>query len=102
MAPSFIAMQEGTLLTEKFIATMMQQYLHKGHHLFIDNYYTSISLTQYFTENGTYVTRTIRYNRKNFPAQLSYVVLNRGGAAYYNHSDISMAKYRRNKDSYRG
>ena len=46
MAHSLIEMKKGTLVTEKIPATLMQQYLHKGHHLFIDNYYTSMSLTQ--------------------------------------------------------
>ena len=40
--------------------------------------------------------------RKNFPAQLREGILNRGGAAYYNHGDIHMAKYRGNTDSSRG
>ena len=48
MAPSLIEMQEGTLVTEKIPAVLMQQYVHKGHHLYINNYY--MSLTQYFIE----------------------------------------------------
>ena len=102
MAPSLIEMQEGTLVTEKIPAALRQQYLHKGNHLFIDNYYTSTSLAQYFIGNGTCVTGTIRENRKKFPTQIKEVVLNRGGAAYYNYSDIVMVKYRGSKDSFRG
>ena len=67
MSAHLIEMQEGTLVTENISVTLMQQYLHKGHHLFIDNYYTSMSLAQYLTENGTYVTGTIQDYRKNFP-----------------------------------
>ena len=89
-------MQEGTLVTEKILATKMQQYLHKGHHLFIDNYYTSMSLVQYFIGNGT-----IRDNMKNFPTQVREVILNRGGAAYYYHGH-TVVKYRGKKDSSRG
>ena len=94
-------MQEGTLVMMKIPATLMQQYLHKGHHLFIDNYYTGMSLAQNFIENGTYVIGTIRDNMKNFPTQPREVSLNRGGAVYYNHGDIVVVKYRRNKDSSR-
>ena len=78
----------------------MQQYLHKGHNLFIDNHYTSMSLAQYFTENGTYVTGTIRDNRKNFPTQLREVSLNRGGATYYNHGDIAVVKIQRKQKQF--
>ena len=39
---------------------------------------------------------------KNIPTQLREVILNRGGAAYYNHGDIVMVKYGGNKDSSRG
>ena len=100
MAPSLIQMQEGTLVTER-IPAALQQYLHKCHHLFIDNYYISISLAQYFTENGTYVTGTIRENRKlSYTAQGSF--LNSGDAPYYNHGDIVIVKYRGSKDSSRG
>ena len=66
MAHSLIQIQEGTLVAEKIPVTLMQQYLHKYQHLFIDNYYASMSLVQYLIENGTYVTGTIRDNRKTF------------------------------------
>ena len=32
------------LITEKIPVTLMQKYLGKGHHLYVDNYYTSIAL----------------------------------------------------------
>ena len=34
----------------------MQQFISKGHHLFTDNYYTSINLWQYLYEHQTRAT----------------------------------------------
>ena len=81
MAPSLVEMDEGSLITERIPATLMQNCMNKGHHLFIDNYYTSVSLVDYFIRNGTYITGTIRENRKNFPGELKQVVLSKGEAA---------------------
>ena len=68
-------MEEGSLITERIPVTLMQRYLHKGHHLFIDNYYISISLATYFLQNGTYTTGTIMDTRKYFPVQLKTMTL---------------------------
>uniref|UniRef100_A0A1B6H1M9 PiggyBac transposable element-derived protein domain-containing protein n=1 Tax=Cuerna arida TaxID=1464854 RepID=A0A1B6H1M9_9HEMI len=46
------------------------QYLNKGYHVFIDNFFTSIPLATYLYENLTFVTGTVRKNRKGIPPQL--------------------------------
>ena len=92
IAHNLTEIQECTLVTEKVLATLIQQYLHKGHQLFIDSYYTSMSLNQYFIESGTYVTRSIRHNIKSSPTQSREVSLSRGGVAYYNHGNIVVEK----------
>lgn len=43
------------------------QYLNKGYHIFIDNFFTSIPLATYLYEKLTFVTSTIRRNRKGIP-----------------------------------
>ena len=63
MANQLIETEDG-LITEKIPITLMQKYLGKGHHLFVDNYYTSYALAEYLLQNDTYVTGTIRENRK--------------------------------------
>ena len=37
-------MEDGSLIMERIPVILMQKYLQKGHHLFLDNYYTYISL----------------------------------------------------------
>ena len=98
MATGLSQMEGDSLLTGRISLTVMQQYLNKGHHLFIDNYYTSLPLAKFMLQNGTYLTGTIRENRKNFPAELKDVQLAKGEAAFYESDDIVIARYRSNKD----
>ena len=56
LKPGLISLENCLLITDKIPATVMQKYLKKGHHLFIDIYYTSLSLAKYLMQNGTYVT----------------------------------------------
>ena len=98
MADSLVEMGDGALLTERIPTTLMQRYLNKGHHLFIDNYYTSLPLAKHLLQNCTHVTGTIKENRKKFPDELKVLNLERGQAAFYQSNDIVIAKYRSNKD----
>ncbi|CAD1469407.1 unnamed protein product, partial [Heterotrigona itama] len=41
--------------------------LHKGHTLYIDNWYSSPKLFLTLVENGTNALGTVRFNRKNMP-----------------------------------
>ena len=44
---------------------LMDPYLHKGHHLFTDIWYNSVVLTKYMTLLKTYITGTLRADRKS-------------------------------------
>ena len=80
----------------------MQDYLNKGRQLFIDDFYTSVSLARHFLQNGTHVTGTIRDNRRHFPTKLKAIVLEKGEAAFYEHDGIVILKYRAKKDRANG
>ena len=101
MANQLIEMEDG-LITEKIPITLMQKYLGKGHHFFVDNYYTSFALAEYLLQNDTYVTGTIRENRKQFPSELKRIALNKGASAYFQHDDMIVMKYRSLQDSSTG
>ena len=49
------------------VMTMMKPYLNKGHHLFIDNWYSSPSLAMSLYKKKTHVTGTVRSNRRGMP-----------------------------------
>ena len=76
----------------------MQKYSGTGHDFYIDNYYTLISLAQYFLQNDTYMTGTIIETRKHSPPELKRVTLNREASAYLEHDDIIVMKFRPHQD----
>ncbi|XP_067928780.1 piggyBac transposable element-derived protein 4-like [Watersipora subatra] len=47
---------------------LMDGHLNKGHHLGVDNYYTSIDLCSDLHQKGTYCTGTVRSNRCGLPS----------------------------------
>lgn len=49
------------------VATLMKNYLKKGHILYVDNWYSSPILFQYLFENNTGTCGTVRPNRKGMP-----------------------------------
>ena len=57
-------------LAYRVVMDLMEPYLHKGHCLFIDNFYTTVKLLIDLFAKGTYCTGTARSNRKYFPAEI--------------------------------
>ena len=53
--------------TAAIVMKLMEPYLEKGYHVFIDNYYNSVSLTEFLSSKGTYITGTLRKDRKRNP-----------------------------------
>ena len=50
----------------RVVMDLIEQYQHKGHCLFVDNFYTSPKLLIDLFVKGTYGTGTVRTNRKCF------------------------------------
>ena len=53
-------------LAYRVVMDLMEPYFHKGHCLFIDNFYTGVQLLIDFVAKGTYCAGTARSNRKFF------------------------------------
>ena len=69
--------REGSLGTAVVLG--LAKYIYdKGHHLFYDNYFSSVDLAQELLSHKTYCCGTARSNRKNYPAALKRVTLERG------------------------
>ena len=49
------------------VLKLMIPFLNKGHHVFTDNYYNSVSLSEYLSNHGTYTKGTLRKDRKLNP-----------------------------------
>ena len=98
LAQRLVRMEKSCLTTERIPVTLMQNYFEKGHHLFMDNFYTSLPLAKYFLEHGTCITGTIRDSRKHFPTKWKSLCLEKGSAAFNQHDGLVITKYRAKKD----
>ena len=52
------------------MARLTNDFHHKGHQLFTDNWYTSPALCLFLQSRGIYTYETVRANRKGFPIEL--------------------------------
>lgn len=50
--------------------SLAQHFLHKFHHLYFDNFFSSVKLAQDLLDHQTYSCSTVRRNRKGWPADL--------------------------------
>ena len=55
-------------LASRVVKDLIENYQGLGHHLYVDNFYTSPRLFKDLLEAGTLASGTIRSNRKGFPA----------------------------------
>ncbi|KAL0829835.1 hypothetical protein ABMA28_003318 [Loxostege sticticalis] len=49
---------------KKVVNLLMEQYINKGHSLYIDNFYTSVGFAEELLNKNTYVTGTLRAKRR--------------------------------------
>ena len=54
-------------VAHRIVIDLLNSFLGKGHWVFTDNYYSSPELFLDILNHGTYVTGTVRSNRKHFP-----------------------------------
>ncbi|CAH1987778.1 unnamed protein product [Acanthoscelides obtectus] len=61
-------------VSERIVVHLAQNILNSGREVILDNWYTSVRLSQFLLTQGTYLTGTIRSNR-GVPAQLTRIPL---------------------------
>lgn len=69
--------------------------LNKGHHIFVDNFVTSVELARYLYSMDIYLTGTIRRNKKCIPDNLEEANVNE--VKYFRNNEISFCAYREKK-----
>ena len=88
----------GLGLNGSIVMELMQGYLNKGHHLYVDNWYTSPALFELLRRNKTGACGTVRKNRKGLPALTTKL---KRGESQYCHTDILLAlKWQDKKEVY--
>ncbi|XP_026667264.1 piggyBac transposable element-derived protein 4-like isoform X1 [Ceratina calcarata] len=74
----------------------MSNYFIKGYHITVDNFFTSIALARSLFEKNTFLSGTIRSNRKHIPSQLKSK-LEVGEYKYQRNREILLLAYREKK-----
>ena len=67
-----------TNLSTAVVLGLVKYIYDKGHHLYFDNYFSSVDLAEELLRHKTYCCGTARSNRRKYPATLKKVTLKRG------------------------
>ena len=71
----------------------MQPLLDQGYHLYVDNWYTSIVLAEYFLQRGTMICGTLRKDRKGIPKTFAnYARLKKGESIFQSANGMLLVK----------
>ena len=84
--------------TGSIVLHLMEPYLNKDYNLFTDNWYNSVSLTEYMLKRNTYITGTLRGDRKRNPSQVVGKKLRKGEMVFMSLGDVSVTKWKDKRD----
>lgn len=69
--------------------------MNKGHYIFVDNFFTSVELARYLYSMDTYLTGTIRRNKKCISDNLKEANVNE--VKYFRNNEVLFCAYRKKK-----
>ncbi|XP_053613881.1 piggyBac transposable element-derived protein 4-like [Plodia interpunctella] len=78
---------------ERLVMQLMGPYLLKGHHLFMDNYYNSVNLSQRLLDLKTHTNGTLRVNRKDNPKEVVDRKLKKGEHVWVRKNKVYVSKW---------
>lgn len=85
--------------TNGIVLRLMEPYLNKGRHLFMDNFYNSIPLSENLLHNyKTHTTGTLRSNRKGNPKEITDKKLKRGDHVWVRKGQVYISKWKDKRD----
>ena len=84
--------------TATVVLKLMNPFLNKGYHVFTDNYYNSVALTEFLSKQGTYLTGTLRKDRKGNPKAVTAAKLKKGEMIWRIKDDVSVCKWKDKRD----
>lgn len=85
-------------LSERVVVSLMQPLLHKGYHLYTDNWCTTLLLYKYLHHHGTLACGTTRSNRKGFLEQVKNIKLRRDEQIACRSDELLEIKLKDKKD----
>ena len=83
----------------KVVMSLMKNYLQKYHHVYADNYFTSVHLADALLQADIYLCGTTRATRKEFPKSLAATCLKAGESVkWMNDSGVMLCKWHDKRD----
>ncbi|XP_046674860.1 piggyBac transposable element-derived protein 4-like [Homalodisca vitripennis] len=95
-----IYLGKGTLIDKEkghafeVVRKLMQNYLGKGHIIFLDNFYNSVDLAEYLMTNQTNMCGTLQSNRVGNPQVVVQTKLKKGECVSRQRGDVTVMKWR--------
>lgn len=80
--------------TEQVVKQLMKNYLDQGYWLYMDNFYNSVKLAEDMIKRKTYVTGTLRENRKGNPKELFKRKLKKSEAVYKRKGPVLVTNWK--------
>lgn len=84
--------------TKAVVLKLMAPYLNRGHHLYMDNYYNSVDLSNTLLQYKTHSTGTLRSNRKPSPKCIISKKLKRGEYIWRRTGNVYVTKWKDKRD----
>lgn len=89
---------EGVSKVDSIVLELMKPYLNKGHGLYMDNFYNSVTLSNALLEKKTHSTGTLRSNRKGNPKEVTAKKLKRGEHIWRRNKHVYVSKWKDKRD----
>lgn len=83
---------------ETLVLYLLDPYLDRGHHVFMDNFYNSLSLSNRLLNRKTHTTGTLRQNRSGNPEKVVKAKLKRGQHCWMRRGKIYVSKWKDKRD----
>lgn len=81
-------------ILQNLVLRIMDPYLDKGHHLYMDNYYNSIALSTILLSRKTHTTGTLRSNRVGVPHEISKKKLKKSEHIWRRCNNVYISKWK--------
>ncbi|XP_068129742.1 piggyBac transposable element-derived protein 4-like [Hyperolius riggenbachi] len=82
----------------KIVVDLVNPLLHKGYHLYVDNFYSGVPLFKFLYTAQTMACGTVRLNRKGLPSQVLNKKLKRGESCSLRSNELLSLKYKDKRD----
>ncbi|CAH2014457.1 unnamed protein product [Acanthoscelides obtectus] len=88
----------GSSKRNSLVLRLLEPFLDKGHHIYMDNFYNSVQLSEILLQRKTHSTGTLRSNRKGNPKEVTGAKLKSGQHIWRRKGNVYVSKWRDKRD----